>query len=239
VICHAAILLISLNAWAQGPKFEAAAIHPNKTGSSNTRISVSGGRLVITNASLKTLVRNAWDLLPFQIAGGPSWFDTDMFDITATTGRAGELSHEELRLLLRSLLDERFALKAHFEDRPGSVYALLPGKNGTRLKSGEATGTPGVNTSKGAGGAKMQGKGEPVSTLASNLANQLGRYVRDETGLTGKYDWVLEWAPDASPESTLPSLISAVQEQLGLRLEPARGSVPVLVLDHVEQPSAN
>lgn len=234
-----AILLISSAMWGQTPKFEAAAIHPNRSGSSNTQISVSGARLVIMNASAKTLIRNAWDLLSFQVTGGPAWLDTDMFDITATTGQHDQLPPNELRLLLRSLLDERFGLRVHFEDRPGSIYALLPGKNGSRLALANSASVPGINTSKGAGAAKMRGTGQPVAVLASNLANQLGRYVRDDTGLTGQYDWVLQWAPDPSPDSSLPSLLTAVQEQLGLRLAPIKAAFPVLVVDHAEHPSAN
>lgn len=234
-----AILLVSPSVWAQSPKFEAAAIHPNRSGSANTQISASGGRLVIVNASLKTLIRNAWELLSFQVRDGPAWLDTEMFDISATTGQRDQLPAAELRLLLQGLLRERFALKVHFEDRPGSIYALLPSKNGSRLALASSARAPGVNTSKGSGAAKMQGTAEPVAVLASNLANQLGRYVRDETDLKGKYDWVLQWAPDPSPESTLPSLPTAVQEQLGLRLAPMKGSVPVLVIDHAEEPSAN
>lgn len=116
-----------LLAAAQGfPRFEAASVKRNLSSEVNTRIEISGGRLTITNASLKTLIRNSWDLLSFQFAGVPNWLDTDMFDIQATTGSPERITTERLRLLLQSLLTHRFALKVHFETRETNVYALVP-----------------------------------------------------------------------------------------------------------------
>ena len=237
------ILLIfvgALLAPAQGlPRFEVATVKRNLSQEVNTRIEISGGRLTITNASLKTLIRNSWDLLSFQFAGGPNWLDTDMFDIQAITGSTEKITTERLRPLLRSLLADRFALKVHFETRETNVYALVPAKDGAKLKQDTSDIEPGINTSKFANKGKMIGTREPISILATNLGNQLGRIVIDKTGLAGAYDWNLEWDPNASVDSALPSLFTAVQEQLGLKLEAQKGPMQVLVIDSAEQPSDN
>jgi uncharacterized protein (TIGR03435 family) len=221
------------------PRFEAASIKRNLTHEVNTRIETSGGRLTITNASLKTLIRNSWELLSFQFAGGPNWLDSDMFDIQATTGTNEKLTTERLRPLLRSLLADRFALKVHFETRETNVYGLVPAKEGSKLKEDSGDIEPGINTSKFGNTGRMIGTREPVSILAGNLGNQLGRIVIDQTGLTGAYDWKLEWDPNPSADSTLPSLFTAVQQQLGLKLEPQKGPMQVLVIDSAEHPSGN
>jgi len=225
--------------WAQNPSFEAASIKRNDGVSPNTRIDLSGGRVTMTNATLKTLIRNAYDILSFQLAGGPRWLDTDGFDIVATTGGPEKISTEQFRKLLQSLLAERFQLKVHWEKRETSVYALVPAKDGPKLKTGDAAQEPGINTSKSAGHARMKGTAAPLMLLASNLGNQLGGIVEDKTGMAGVYDWLLEWDPDPTAESTLPSLLAALPAQLGLRLETRKGFMETLVIDSVNRPTAN
>ncbi len=223
---------------AQSPTFEVASIHRNLSGGTNTHINISNGRFVATNASLKTLIRNAYDILAFQLAGEPRWLDSEMYDIVATTGSGGKTSQDRFQLLLQSLLVDRFRLRVHWETRETSVYALLVDKNGPKLHPVPA-GEPGINTQRGLGRVHMQGTAEPISILASNLGNQLGRFVLDKTGLPGVYDWVLEWSPDPAAEATLPSLFTALREQLGLRLEGQKGPMQMLVIDNAERPSEN
>ena len=116
------------------------------------------------------------------------------------------------KVLLQNLLADRFGLKVHWETREGSVYALLIDKNGPKFQESTAE-KPIVNNRFGAGRAEIKGTGEPISILVSNLANRLGRFVLDRTGLQGKYDFLLVWDPDPTPESTNPSILTAVQEQ--------------------------
>lgn len=235
-----AIVATAFHASAQSPRaFEVASIRRNLSGSMNTQINISGGRLTVINGSLKTLIRNAWDLQSFQFAGGPAWLDTDMYDIVATTGRDTPISPDEFRLLLRSLVEDRFHLVTHFETRQTSIYALVIAKGGPKLKPDTTHAEPGINTSKNVGAGHMKGTNEPISILAANLGNQLGRIVEDRTGLAGGYDWVLDWDPDPSADSKLPSLFTAAEHQLGLRLEPARGPMDVLVIDRAEKPTEN
>jgi len=221
------------------PAFEAASIHRNPGVDLNTHIDVAGGRLTITNASPKTLIRNAYGILSFQLAGEPRWLDTDMYDIVATTGGSERISPDRLKLLLQNLLADRFRLKVHWETRETSVYALVQDKNGPKFKESDGAQEPGINTRKGSGRAEMKGTREPMSILANNLGNQLGRMVLDRTGLPGAYDWMLEWNPDGAVDSNRPSLSTALQEQLGLRLVAQKGPMETLVIDSIERPSEN
>ena len=193
----------------------------------------------MTNASPKTMIRNAYGILSFQLAGEPRWLDTDMYDIVATTGSSEKISPEQLKLLLQNLLAERFQLKVHWETRKTSVYALVLDKNGPQFKESAEVQEPSINTQKGPSRAQMKGTREPISILASNLGNQLGRIVLDKTGLGGVYDWMLEWNPELTTDSSLPSLFTALQGQLGLRLKAQKGQMETLVIDSVERPSEN
>jgi uncharacterized protein (TIGR03435 family) len=235
------IAVYSVSCAAQAPtKYEVASIRRDPSGSTNTHINVTRGRLTITNASLKTLIRNAYDLQSFQFAGGPSWLDGDMYDISATTGSSDDITNDQFRVLLRNLLADRFQLKVHWETRQTNVYALVVAKNGPSLKEdSDPEKESGINTSKFSHEGRMTGTKEPVSILAGNLGNQLGRIVIDKTGLQGKYDWTLVWDPDPTPESTNPSIVTAVQEQLGLKLESQKGPMETLVIDSAQQPSEN
>jgi uncharacterized protein (TIGR03435 family) len=220
--------------------FEVASIRQNRSGSPNTNIRLlDGGRFEVVNATLKTLIRNAYDILGFQLVGGPSWLDTEYYDIEAKTQDPGELTKENLPKLLQSLLADRFRLNTHWETKDGVVYSLTVDHNGPKFGRSTSEAQPGMNTSKRPGRAKMIGVRQPMSLLASNLGNQLGRYVLDQTGLRGEYDFSLEWDPDQTAESNLPSIFAAVQESLGLKLEATRGPMPVLVIDRAEKASQN
>jgi uncharacterized protein (TIGR03435 family) len=233
-------LALSQEARAQlPPAFEAASIRRNLSAGPNTGIDVSGGRLTMTNASAKTMIRNAYGILSFQLAGEPRWLDTEMYDVVATTGGSQKISPEQLKVLLQNLLAERFRLKVHWETRKTSVYALVLDKNGPKFRESAEVREPGINTKKGPGSAQMKGTREPISILASNLGNQLGRIVLDKTGLRGVYDWMLEWNPDLTVDSSRPSLFTALRGQLGLRLEAQKGQMETLVIDSVERPSEN
>lgn len=236
-IAIAASALISL---AQPPAvFEAVSIHRNlKGGNANTDI--TRGRLTMTNASLRTLIRSAYDIQNYQFASGPVWLDSEAYDIAATTGDGADISHDQYRVLLKALLADRFKLKAHWETRQSDVYVLVVAKGGSRLKeSQDPQKESGLNTNKTSHEGRMVATNAPMLYLTNRLSNQLNHPVIDKTGLQGKYDWTLVWDPDPGAESTAPSLFTAVQEQLGLKLDPQKGPVETLVIDSVERPSEN
>jgi uncharacterized protein (TIGR03435 family) len=222
------------------PSFEVASIRRDLSGSQNTQINVSeGGRVTFTNASLKTLIRNAYGILSFQLAGEPGWIDTEMYDIDARTGSPGKISQERFRALLQSLLADRFQLKVHRETREGTVYVLYVDKGGPKFKESAGPRTDGMNTSKSPHEVRMKGTAASMAILASNLGNQLGRFAVDKTGLNGAYDFTLEWDPEQSAESTRPSIFTALREQLGLRLESEKDPMEMLVIDNAERASEN
>jgi uncharacterized protein (TIGR03435 family) len=146
----------------------------------------------------------------------------------------------------RHRLADRFQLKLHRETKDEPVYALVVGKSGTKLQQSsgnEASGFRGLRIGRG----QFTGSVATLEMLTTALANQVGRPVLDRTGLNGSFNFKLEWIPDAAPggdapspsDSTGPSLFTALQEQLGLKLESARGPVEILVIDHVERPGEN
>ncbi|HEY4357362.1 MAG TPA: TIGR03435 family protein [Acidobacteriaceae bacterium] len=223
-----------------GDSFEVASIRPNTSENSNTQITLpKGGRYVVVNATVKTLLRNAYGLLSFQFAGGPSWLDTDRYDINAKANSSEDLTLESTRPLLQNLLADRFHMKVHWETREAPIYVLVADKGGPKFQAHSDAPGHGMNTRKTSIAVQMKGTDVPMEELASNLGNQLGRFTVDETGLHGHYDFVLNWAPDPTADSSLPSLFTAVREQLGLRLESRKGPMKVLVIDQAEKPSEN
>jgi uncharacterized protein (TIGR03435 family) len=219
---------------------EVVAIHPSRVDSMNTRIDPQpGGRLVITNATLRTLIRNAYGVLPFQLAREPKWSESDRFDINAKNASGQQITQDSLKPLLQELIADRFHFKAHWETREESVYVLRVENDGPKFQPYAGGLQHGMNTSKLSGKVHMRGSDVPMTDLATNLGNQLQRFVVDETGLLGHYDFLLHWNPDPAEDSVEPSLPTALHEQLGLRLEPRKGPVHMLIIDGAEKPSEN
>jgi uncharacterized protein (TIGR03435 family) len=217
--------------------FEVASIHPNASGSPDSVVNLPDtGRLSATNATLEALIRAAWVIQNMQIIGGPKWIDADRFDIEAKTSRP--IRDSDDGPLLQNLLAERFHLKVHQESRNLPAYALRVTKNGRKFPEHKGD-TGSIHTSRGAEKISVTAERFTMSQLAGILGRQVGRVVQDKTGLRGYYDFSLEWDPGQTPDSQTPSIFSALEEQLGLKLEASRGSVPVLVIDHAEKPDAN
>jgi len=250
--------VFTIAAGAQQQEFEVASVRPSSSDDPRTLLQVMpGGGLRTSGATMKFLISLAYDLTPFQIVDGPEWVDSARFDVIGKTETATDsekqppdptrLTAQELkdrqglmRPKLQNLLAERFQLRLHRETREQPVYALLVGKSGIRFERTQGD-FRGVHIARN----QISGERATIEMLAGALANQLRRPVLDRTGLVGTFDFKLEWAPQAEESSTVsadasgPSIFTALQEQLGLRLESTRGSVDVLVVDHVERPSQN
>jgi uncharacterized protein (TIGR03435 family) len=187
--------------------------------------------------SLKLLVRSTYRLSDYQVSGGPEWIRFDKFDIEAKS----ELhrSPEEVRLMVESLLEERFKLKVHREVRQDAVYALVVAKGGSKLKAVPDDGSGRHNV--GAGQGHLFAKNGEISGLAAFLTQILDRQVTDKTGLKGyfEFDFALPLTLLPTPDSSESTIFEAIQDQLGLRLELTKGPVEFLVIDQVERPSAN
>lgn len=189
------------------------------------------------------LLQFAFDLPASRILGGPESLRHAVFDIDAKSDTAADAAQKALdpepakqrkREMLQSLLRERFHLAAHMETRDLPVYELVVAKGGPHLTPSKSDGRY-YNTPATA----ITGTGYTTTTLAQDLARPTGRVVLDKTGLDGRYDIDLHWANADDPASTGPSLFTALEEQLGLKLQPAHAPVQVLVIDHVEAPGEN
>ena len=213
----------------------------------------SGYRVATTGTSLEWLITWSYDVYSDHIYGKPQWLDSVRYDIVANgpqeseaaVRRSGQIS--PLQQMMQARLAERFKLVGHRETRELPMYALVVARSGLKVRLTEAPGIMGQNPFSMPGRGRLIGTGVSAEMLAKVLSNQLGRSVQDQTGLRGIFDFKLEWAPDpqtggaegAPPEPvdlrTGRSLFSAIQEQLGLKLEARKGTVEVLVIDHIER----
>ena len=230
-------LSMALAALMPAQQFEVASVKPTATQDGSLSVNFPpGGRFVARNLTLKQLLQNAYAMQDYQIVGGPGWIASAGFDIEAKAD--GETGRDQVLKMIQTLLTDRFHLALHRETRQLPVYALVVGKTGPRL--GPADGSPGGSkTMFGQLIVKKMGMAE----LARILALDLKQPVNDETGLKGEFAFTLEWTrglseSDDSPSSR-PSLFTAVQEQLGLRLQATKGPIEVLAIDSAERPSAN
>jgi len=237
---RAMAILLLVSGAAAGQVFEAASIKPGDPAKSDGGWTQSPGRISIDNLTLKDLVQYAWNVQEYQIAGGPKWLGNARFTIVAKMegiGDPGQLQpggDPRVRAAMKALLAERFQLVAHIEKKELSGYALVPAKSGFKLKPVEAQDT--LNTFVGNGKATLPHSGLPA--LAEALSPVVERPVINETGIQGVYDIKLEWSPEGRPDKG-PSLFTALQEQLGLRLEARKVPADIVVVDKAEKPGEN
>jgi uncharacterized protein (TIGR03435 family) len=224
-------------------EFEVATIKPappQAEGWTQTQMSsdADSGKLTYSNVNLKEVIGKAYQVQRYQI-DGPDWLETERFDVVAKF--PPHSTAEQVPLMLQALLADRFKLTVHLETKELPVYALTVAKNGPKFKTAEAaTGiTSNSNRTQWHVVATVSMEG-----FAEFLTSEAGRPVLDKTGLRGAYKMTLDWARDNAPAgndaATLPSLFTALQEQLGLKLESTKGSVETLVVDHADRtPSEN
>jgi len=250
-------------------QFEVASIKPSRPGGAKAGIqTLPNGRFVAENVSLRGLVVFAYRLQPAQLEGGPDWLDSDRFDIVAkgdvdaTTPIAADWRDAPNRAqqMLQSLLAERFKLETRVETRDLPIYALVrargdklgPAIRPSTADCTAASATCGIRMGRGAG--TMVVDGASMSQFANSLTVWVGRIVVDRTELNGGYDFTLSWTPDQMPQGfdkkvaagglapadpNGPSIFTAVQEQLGLKLDSRKGPVDVLIITRAERPTAN
>jgi bla regulator protein blaR1 len=238
-----------------GPvEFDVASVKPSNPNSADgTVVSVTpGGKLHVVNATLKDLIETAYDVRGFQIEGGPKWTDATKFDVEAISGSLPQSAAVPpggwtmVRFEVQSLLKDRFQLQLHRETRTAPIYSLVIAKGGIKSSLLSSTQSPQKGITAGRG--TMLGEAASMTQLAYKLSRLLERKVMDNTGLEGNYDFKLEWTPDLGPSapngqtvdiSVGPSIFSALQQQLGLRLEATKGPEDILVIDHADKPSEN
>jgi uncharacterized protein (TIGR03435 family) len=188
---------------------------------------------------LSRVIEWAYGLRPFQVTGGPAWIREGRFRfaIEATAGHAATL--DEMRLMVLTLLAERFHLETHRDTREVPVYALVTGRNGAKVASAEPSTVNGGNGAIDIGSGVLRARGATMAGFIEILTDNLDRPVVDKTGLTGHYDFTLNYDPSALVDWRLgPALFSLVQD-LGLRLEQQKAPFEMLVIDSIERPSEN
>lgn len=221
--------------------FEVVSVKPLQGVIYRNDISISGNR-VTASGPVKHLIEMAYRTKDYEIFGGPDWTASGdvLYDIAAKAEGDKPPTMDQARRMLQTLLADRFQLKLHKEPKEISIYALVVNKTGPKLKQ-SATNAK-FDMSLDMGPKSRMSATMSMASLAGQLTNLVTeRPVVDKTGLTGLYDFTLEWAPDDAPTDVTegPSIFTAVQEQLGLKLESTKAPVEVLVIDHVERPSAN
>jgi uncharacterized protein (TIGR03435 family) len=227
------LAIAATTARLQGQSFEVAMIKPTPSENAGpvepsiVQFLPNGFRR--TNSTLRTLVRTAYDIQEFQVIGGPGWTDTLRFDVEARFD--GTFARDQVLRMLQTLLSERLRLKVRRETREGDIFALTVAAGGSKLKPAVASTSASVRIGSYLGARR-------TSQLAQYLASVVGRPVEDRTGLDGIFEMELTFAGDVR-DTERPSLAAALQEQLGLRLDSARGPIETLVIESAEMPSGN
>jgi uncharacterized protein (TIGR03435 family) len=228
-------------AFAQSAReFDVVSIRADRSANENWSIRTpDGGRFTATGISARTLCLSAFDLRGFQLIGGPNWLDSERYNIVGKTAGPGQITPEEVAPLLQSLLARCFQLKYHREKRELPEFFLTVAKDGPKLTPNTGSPGPGIEKRKSGGKAVITATQKPLIELTKMLGAELGSLVVDKTDLHENYDFTVEWSANPDIEFTLPSLFTALQEQLGLHLASGKGPVEVIVIDSMEKASEN
>ena len=251
------------------PEYEVASVRENKSDAHMMRMMTNSDGFSGTNLSLQSLIADAYGIKQDLISGGPGWVESNGFDVDAKVAgtdieQLKKLTGRERASMLQPILAERFKLKVHIETKELPIYELVVMKSGVKVKEAapdppsadpvhtlpekdQKDGpTPRHNGMMRMGPGEFTGFGLPMTSLANELSYVVHHTVLDKTGLTGKYDVNLTWAPDrdtsdplAAAADTAPSFFTAFEEELGLKLQPGKDPVDTLVIDQIEQPSEN
>ncbi len=236
------------------PSFEVATIKPSKPEAQGKGFRLNGRNFSTINTSLDDLIEYAYEVHAKQILGGPEWLDKDKYDIAGVPDGEGAPSHEQLRTMVQKLLAERFKLTFHRDKKELAVYVLTVGKDGLKNVTKSESPAPGfsIPIRPAPGGVAMSVRNGTMTNFAvfGLQGAVVDRPVLDQTNLTDRFDFTLTWAPDDSqfggrmpPPAAIPNpppgLFTAIQEQLGLKLDAVKAPADVMVIDHVEKPSEN
>lgn len=223
--------------------FDAVSVKPNTSGSGNVSVTTTRGQLMGTNMPVRTIVRMAYGVQDFQVVDLPDWAENARYDVTA---RGVNEAGEPFRARVRQMLVDRFSAQITRGTRELPIYALVvnrPGALGPSLKASSITdcSQQGSGCGTNINNRVVRATSVEMASLAVTLAAFVGRTVVDRTGLTGRYDAQLSWTSDprggAAAGDDGPSIFTAVQEQLGLKLDAQRGPVDVVVVSRLERPS--
>ena len=251
---HKLAVLCVASAVAAQPAFEVASIKPNTSGERWESVSpTTGGKLTAKNVTVAWLLKTAYHVEPFQIAGLPPWANTERFDVLARAA-SSTATPDEIRQMLQALLADRFRVTLRREQRDLPVYSLVVTKNGPKLARAKHDTCAESTPTDPCGGfrifqrSQMWGNTVTVRQFAAELTYMMQRMVIDNTGIQGLYDIRVTWTPEhfgpepgteVRPDEANATLFTAVQEQLGLQMQSAKTPVEVLSIERVAHPSAN
>jgi uncharacterized protein (TIGR03435 family) len=250
---------------SSAPAFDVISVKQNKSDSGGMSINGSTENFKGTNLTISNLIMNSYNLTSEDLIFGlPGWACSAHFDVDAKVDNPDKqvlekLTNDQRKAMRLDILRERFHFQAHFETKTLPVYNLVLAKSGPKFTGGKrdaetaaAMAKRGITASNGTMivyDGEITGGGIPVSSLVFSLTGAVGRTVIDKTGLTGNYDVELKWTPENGDQSSTdngqtdaqsgPSIFTALEEQLGLKLQPAKGPVQTLVVDRVEMPTEN
>lgn len=227
------------------PGWEVVTVRPSDPNGTNHSFRVEGRHVLVQRQTVEYMLMVAYGLQKNQIVNGPDWVKTQSFDADGVPDTAGQPSVRQFQVMVRKLLEERFGLKAHKEQREMEVYALRVGKDGPKLAptKSDPDALPNQNAHSGNGERFLQFTNVSMDDFALLMLYEVQRPLVNQTDLKGRYDFDLRFTNDEQRSSTdggsSPSLFTAIQEQLGLRLDAVKAPAPVLVIDKVERPGAN
>jgi uncharacterized protein (TIGR03435 family) len=227
------------------PAWEVVAVRPSDPNSTESGFRVNGRHLALRRQSVAAMLMVAYGIQKKQIANAPDWVNTKEWEVNGELDADGMPDIRQIRVLVRKLLVDRFKLVAHTEQREMPVYALTVTKGGAKLEKSTAdpNGLPDERDRQSAGESSVEFKNVPIGQLVTLLDFRLDRPVVDRTGLAGRYDFALKYTMDETRApvegNPAPGVFTALQEQLGLKLEPMKAAADVIVIDKVEQPEAN
>ena len=217
--------------------FDVVSIKPNKSGAPGSETDTTAGRVSVINATPLSLLIRAFGVARFQIVGAPDWALTERYDLVATVPEGRVLNDQDRQAFFEKMLAERWQLRYHRETRNLRVYSLV--NDGSKLVQHAGPGEYGMKVELAGPRVILRSTRGNMGRLVEILGGYVGNAVTNDTGLTGEYDFTLEWVQDASADAPGPSLFTALREQIGLRLVSAEKPAPVVVIDRFERPSKN
>jgi uncharacterized protein (TIGR03435 family) len=227
------------------PDWEVVTVKPSDPNGTNQSFRVEGRHVIIQRQTAEYMLMVAYGLQKNQIVNAPEWVKTQSFDADGVPDTEGQPSVQQFQAMIRKLLEERFGLKAHKEQRQMEVYALRVGKDGPKLTAtkSDSNALPNQNAHGGDGERWLHFTNVSLDDFALMMLYEVQRPLVNQTGLKGRYDFDLRFTNDeqggATDGSASPGLFTAIQEQTGLRLEAVKAPADVLVIDKVERPGAN
>jgi uncharacterized protein (TIGR03435 family) len=226
------------------PDLEVVTVKPSDPDDKFDAMTTRGRHIVLRNKTPEAMLRLAYGMQRSQIVGAPEWIRTEHFDVDGVPDVDGQPDMKQFQVLVQKVLAERFGLKSHHEQREMPVFALAVAKDGPKMNpsKGDPNGLPDNEGMGGNGRQIRKYTNVSMSDLAMMLQFNLDRPVVDQTALKGRYDFRMQWTVDEAQATDMdapPGLFTAIQEQIGLKLESTKAPVDVLVIDHVEEPSPN